>query len=251
VHHRGVTENEFEICSTDSQQGGSDRKVRPAGEADQSVAWEMPAALTPLQSASDGNETVPAGRADAQRLDEIRVLLAEFDDARPDEYTSLFFENGFWELHLAVRDLLRIFDRWGEPNRTELRTAPASRHQRPQLSGYETGRRWNELVGPFYTRAALQEMFDGAVPWTDLLVTETADGEKLFPAFQFDDRGVVDHLPDVLQLLRPSLDDWSAALWLNSPTTVWDGRSAIQMLKEGNWETVMMHAKHDAARRAL
>ena len=42
------------------------------------------------------------------------------------------------------------------------------------------------LVGPFYDEPAIRELFKGEVPWADLVVTTAADGECLFPAFQFD-----------------------------------------------------------------
>ncbi|MHA4854545.1 hypothetical protein L1080_036940 [Rhodococcus sp. MSC1_016] len=45
---------------------------------------------------------------DAARIVEILQLLAAFDSTQPAEMTAPFYEHGYWELHLAVRDLLRI-----------------------------------------------------------------------------------------------------------------------------------------------
>lgn len=45
---------------------------------------------------------------DAARIVEILQLLAAFDSTKPAEMTAHFYEHGYWELHLAVRDLLRI-----------------------------------------------------------------------------------------------------------------------------------------------
>jgi len=50
-----------------------------------------------------------------QIIAEARRLLRDFGSVRPDEYTELFHAHGFWELEIAVRDLLRIIDGRGRP----------------------------------------------------------------------------------------------------------------------------------------
>lgn len=45
---------------------------------------------------------------DDDRIAEIKQLLAALDSARPDEMTAEFYQHGYWELEMAVRDLLRI-----------------------------------------------------------------------------------------------------------------------------------------------
>jgi hypothetical protein len=46
-------------------------------------------------------------RAEAGRIAEIRQLLTALDSARPEEMDAGFYQHGYWELYLAVRDLLR------------------------------------------------------------------------------------------------------------------------------------------------
>lgn len=46
----------------------------------------------------------------AERIAEIRALLQDLDDTPHPEMTQLYYQHGFNELDLAVRDLLHIID---------------------------------------------------------------------------------------------------------------------------------------------
>lgn len=119
---------------------------------------------------------------------------------------------------------------------------------------------WNALVGPFYDTPALNRwrgvsrQRHQVLRDTDrLLGLRTANGEILYPSFQFDDDGdLLPHLPEVLGILRESIDDeWTRALWLNTPVEVWGGRTAAQMLR-GSAEdaiAVLRMAEDDVASR--
>lgn len=46
----------------------------------------------------------------AERIADIRTLVRDLDDTPPGEMTPLYYQHGFNELDLAVRDLLHIID---------------------------------------------------------------------------------------------------------------------------------------------
>ncbi|WP_343919317.1 hypothetical protein [Agrococcus citreus] len=117
---------------------------------------------------------------------------------------------------------------------------------------------WDELIGPFYDTAAL-------VAWKRvtrqrlsilrrqhrLLSVRTRDGVTLHPSFQFDtDGGLTPALDGIVPLLQPALaDDWSVALWFNTPIDEWQGRTPAEMLRGSaeDQESVRLRATEDAA----
>lgn len=46
----------------------------------------------------------------AERIADIRTLVRDLDDTPPAVMTPLYYQHGFHELDLAVRDLLHIID---------------------------------------------------------------------------------------------------------------------------------------------
>ena len=66
--------------------------------------------------ASDDGGPEPVGgppmnrESAAARIAEIRTLLHDLDDTPHTEMTSFYYQHGFNELGLAVRDLLHIID---------------------------------------------------------------------------------------------------------------------------------------------
>jgi hypothetical protein len=114
---------------------------------------------------------------------------------------------------------------------------------------------WNELIGPFYDTSALtrwmrvsRQNVHAHMRRGNILGTQTADGELLYPAWQFDDEGhLLPHLADVLRILRrTSPDAWANALWLTAPVDRFNGYSAVQMLWNGEVAPVLDAARHDA-----
>lgn len=56
------------------------------------------------------NDDEPAD-SDGGRITEVEELFADLDGVLPAEMTPLFYEHSYWELMLAVRDLLDILHR--------------------------------------------------------------------------------------------------------------------------------------------
>lgn len=83
---------------------------------------------------------------------------------------------------------------------------------------------WDDLVGPFVrsdgVRARLgitRQAVAAKAGRRRLLRTITADGEHLYPIWQFDGDRLVDGLADVLALFpEQSVDGWTLAGWLRS-----------------------------------
>ncbi|MEJ7583208.1 MAG: hypothetical protein WKF43_03795 [Acidimicrobiales bacterium] len=84
---------------------------------------------------------------------------------------------------------------------------------------------WDELVGPFLRSEGVQARLGisrQAVAAKSgrrrLLRTITADGEHLYPMWQFDRGGLVPGLAEILALFpEPALDGWTLAAWLRTP----------------------------------
>lgn len=109
-------------------------------------------------------------------------------------------------------------------------------------------------LGPFYDTA-------GLVGWLGLsrqrihtlarsgriLALKTADGELVYPAFQFAaDRSLLPGLAKVLAVLeRGTASRWQHALWLNTPDD--DGTTAVATLRAGRVDDVLAEASRDAA----
>lgn len=83
----------------------------------------------------------------------------------------------------------------------------------------------SDRIGPFYDTGGLRDWFqissetvDTQVQSGELLALVTADGFRLFPAFQMDEGGhPLPHLREVLAELDPEqVDPWGAAVWLNA-----------------------------------
>ncbi|UOE44970.1 hypothetical protein [Agromyces larvae] len=103
-----------------------------------------------------------------------------------------------------------------------------------------TGSDWDRLVGPFYDTRALARWKNLSKQRLSVLRRErrllgltTADGELVHPSFQFDDGGgLLPHLPDLQDILERGIEDeWTRALWLNTPLELWGGLTAAQMLR--------------------
>jgi hypothetical protein len=113
---------------------------------------------------------------------------------------------------------------------------------------------WDVTVGPFYdapgllkwlgvTQQVLQDMTESEM----LLSVATAEGDLLYPTFQFGPAGeALPHLAEIVRLLEPITDDnWDKAIWLNTPTTTFDGRTAADSLRDGDAELVLAAAARD------
>lgn len=117
-----------------------------------------------------------------------------------------------------------------------------------------------ELTGPFYDTAGLQDWLDlsphdldSRVREDSVLALTTGDGARVYPAWQWRaDKTTVPHLAKVLTLLLTTArDPWTVALWMVSPVDWGDGRAlpAWKWLAEDHDPTpVLEQARADAAR---
>lgn len=115
-----------------------------------------------------------------------------------------------------------------------------------------------EKVGPFYDVTGLmtwlgvsrQEIQARREAGT-ILGCPTAEGELIYPVWQFQDDGeLLAGLPAVLEVLASGIEDsWTWALWLRTavPDEL-DGKPAAEWLRdEGDVEPVLQLAANDAA----
>jgi hypothetical protein len=94
-------------------------------------------------------------------------------------------------------------------------------------------------LGPFYDTTGLSRWWSvtrqalaDRVRRGTLLACRTADGHLVYPAFQFARDGSV--RPGIAEAVsvfaRSGVDGWTAAVWLTTPSPVFDGDSAVDHL---------------------
>ena len=94
-------------------------------------------------------------------------------------------------------------------------------------------------LGPFYDTTGLsrwwgvsRQALADRVRRGTLLACRTADGHLVYPAFQFARDGAV--RPGIAEAVavfaRAGVDGWTAAVWLTTPSTAFDGDSAVDHL---------------------
>ncbi|WP_449407134.1 hypothetical protein [Microbacterium maritypicum] len=116
---------------------------------------------------------------------------------------------------------------------------------------------WVEIIGPCHRAAS----FARALGWTESEVKEAAasltvlelltdDGVLLYPAFQVWEGRLVPGLTQVLQVLNTGTKGlWTWAQWLNTRVHDESGEeapSAIEQLREGHLDEVLLDARHTA-----
>lgn len=124
----------------------------------------------------------------------------------------------------------------------------------------ESQRRLSDRFGRFFTsdtaRNALgsitRQALKSRVENNRLLRVETADGKFIYPELQFDGSGgLVQGLAKILQVLLPAAaDEWVVLYWLTAPLDAFEGRTAIDVLKNGTpteRRSIANLAKEDAA----
>lgn len=115
---------------------------------------------------------------------------------------------------------------------------------------------WDDLVGPFVRSEGVQarlkitrQAVAAKAARRRLLRTITAEGEHLYPLWQFDGDRVVDGLAEVLAMFpEPAVDGWTLAAWLRTPDADL-GEAPIDVLASGELERVRAIAR--TAARAL
>lgn len=116
----------------------------------------------------------------------------------------------------------------------------------------------SERIGPFYDAARLLEWFqissgavEAPVRGEELLPVVTAEGFRLFPAFQIDDRGQpLPRLSEVLAELDPAqVDPWGDAVWLTAPSEGLDGLTPAAALRTERADDVIRLARQTGSFR--
>lgn len=130
---------------------------------------------------------------------------------------------------------------------------------RSMAAALPTSHIYDRLVGPFYDTAGLTQWWsvsrqavNKAVAADSVIACRLADGQWVYPTWQFTDTGTVHpHLIVLWKILRVAADPWTCAIWLRSPQPELDDRSASDWITEGNpLDTAMALADADAARWA-
>ena len=94
-------------------------------------------------------------------------------------------------------------------------------------------------VGPFYDTAGLSRWLGVSRQAVhkrigkSLIAVHTEENDILYPAFQFTEHGdTLPHLMDAARTLSTGLaDEWSIAMWLNTPVDDLAGRSIVECLR--------------------
>jgi len=130
--------------------------------------------------------------------------------------------------------------------------SPDTRYQIERLLCQDADdRAWAEQLGPPYRQgdvARLLEKSRQAVSAdSSLLRLEMRDGEIGYPVFQFDGRRVLPGIRAVIGILGPVVaSPWTIASWLTSASSILDGRTPIQALRDGHIEAVTAAARQAA-----
>jgi hypothetical protein len=120
-----------------------------------------------------------------------------------------------------------------------------ARKDKKELSDEEVSEIWTEILGPVYDRDGLERSFGYTTEEIKTMVKEdallelvTSDGAAFYPASCFDDNGQPwPRLSEVIGKLRGIgiADPWGLAFWLSTGASEWEGRSALELLRTGEW----------------
>ncbi len=153
------------------------------------------------------------------------------------------------EFKQALSRVVAEHERAGRPARSVL-GEPRSFAERAIEASAPLPSPWDELVGPFLRSEGVQarlgisrQAVAAKAARRRLLRTITADGEHLYPLWQFDRRGLVPGLAEILALFpEPAVDGWTLAGWLRTPEPELDERP-LDALARGELERVRTVAR--------
>lgn len=127
-----------------------------------------------------------------------------------------------------------------------------------QAPSYSSAHTFSDRIGPFYDTAGLHDWFqisnesiDARLRSRELFAVVTADGFRLFPAFQIDAAGrPLPRLREVLAELDPEeVDPWGDAVWLNAPSAALDDFTPAMALRTERADDVIRLARQAGAFR--
>ena len=128
------------------------------------------------------------------------------------------------EFKQALSRVVAQHERAGRPARAVL-GEPRSFAERAIEASAPLPSPWDQLVGPFLRSEGVQarlgisrQAVAAKAARRRLLRTITADGEHLYPLWQFDRAGLVPGLAEILALFpEQAVDGWTLAGWLRTP----------------------------------
>ena len=128
---------------------------------------------------------------------------------------------------------------------------------RAMLSQLPASHPFDEVIGPFYdvNGAANRlhvspETMQARAGSNELLACPTAEGDLVFPTFQFNSDGTaLPGLGGVLTALAAGTEDrWHVAMWLNTPNELLKGKTPRELLDRGESAVVQKVAEQTAER---
>jgi len=130
--------------------------------------------------------------------------------------------------------------------------SPDTRYQIERLLRQDADdRAWAEQLGPAYRQGDVARLLgksrQAVSADSSLLRLEMRDGEIGYPVFQFDGRRALPGIREMIAILGPvAASPWTVAAWLTSASTILDGRTPIQALRDGHIEAVTAAARQAA-----
>ncbi len=112
------------------------------------------------------------------------------------------------------------------------------------------------IIGKMYTTAATCKYLGGITPQAlndrinkkTILRLKDGKGRNGYPLFQFSDGTVDPDIQKIIQtLLKGHFTEWEAAIWLTTPSQAYNGKSAVEYMKESeeHFAEVLAHAHGD------
>lgn len=159
------------------------------------------------------------------------------------------------EFKQALSRVVAEHERAGRPARAVL-GEPRSFAERAVQASAPLPSPWDELVGPFLRSDGVQSRLGisrqavaAKAARRRLLRTITADGEYLYPLWQFDRGGLLAGLAEILAMFpEQAVDGWTLAGWLRTPDPDL-GEAPLEVLVRGEIDRVRAAAR--SAARAL
>lgn len=108
--------------------------------------------------------------------------------------------------------------------------------------------RINDRIGPFYSSKRVEKLLGASRQAVSerarknrLLRVTTADGVKVFPAFQFTSSSVRYNLVPLFEELLSATDPWTVAYWLTAPQPGFNGKTALELVDSSEENRVRLH----------
>ena len=123
------------------------------------------------------------------------------------------------------------------------------------LAGYRKPLYASDIVGKMYSTASAGEYLNLSLEELDRLVEDRlilkvtdGKGRNGYPLFQFRDGSMNPDVQKIIQtLLKGHFTEWEAAIWLTTPSQAYNGKSAVEYMKESeeHFAEVLAHAHGD------